>query len=57
MGREEKQAASYKLLRKEGGSRVLAVGTYLPLEWQMVKVEVVRSRQKETVTLRISKVG
>ena len=47
--------STYKKLRKEGGSRVLAVGQFLPLEWSLVRLEVVKSRVKDCVTLRIYK--
>ena len=49
----------YKKLRKEGGSRVLAVGTLVPQSWKLVRVikedELIKEG-REWVRLRIERV-
>ena len=48
--------SDYKKVRKEGNTRVLAVGKCLPPDWTIVKVEVVEHVEGEYVLLRIEKV-
>ena len=51
--------SQYKKLWRSGGSRVLAVGTLLPKDWQLVRVEKVgetASKGKEIVRLKVTKV-
>lgn len=43
------------IIRKEGGSRVIAITQYLPSDWQAVEIEPVKKDDKE-VTLKIVKV-
>ena len=43
------------MIRREGGSRVMTVTKVLPLNWQAVDVEVIKTTSK-VVTLRINKV-
>jgi len=37
-GCRRKAAGQFKLLRKCGGSRIIAIGQYLPKDWCMVKI-------------------
>jgi len=49
----------YKKLRKEGGSRVLAVGTLVPQSWKLVRVikeDELMKEDREWVRLRIERV-
>lgn len=49
----------YKI-RKEGGSRVLAVGQFLPEDWRVVRVEsdpVIRFGSREFVRLVLERVS
>ena len=49
----------YKKLRKEGGTRVLSVGTLVPKSWKLVRVikedELIKD-DREWVRLRIERV-
>lgn len=42
-------------IRKEGGSRVLAVSKYLPPEWKVVDIGVVK-KSHNCITIKIEKV-
>lgn len=60
-GREAPAAThnQYKKLRKEGGTRVLSVGTLVPKDWRLVKVSAVMGKETltgEAVYLRIERI-
>lgn len=57
MVERQKREVQYKLIRQEGGTRVLAVGKYLPPNWRMVKITVGRKIDDDTVVLKISRVA
>lgn len=39
--RQERGKSQFKIVRKEGGSRVLTVTDFIPPDWRMVLVEVI----------------
>ena len=43
------------MIRREGGSRVLAVTKVIPLNWQVVDIEIIKLT-KDLVTLKIRRV-
>lgn len=36
----KKEQGQYKIVRKQGGSRVIAIGNYIPQDWNVVKLTV-----------------
>ena len=49
----------YKKVRKEGGARVLALTSYLPPDWEIVKIAKVKNRRAiapSSITLEIERV-
>lgn len=44
------------VVRRVGGSRIIAITKLLPSHWQVVSVEVVKT-DKDYVTLKVNKVG
>ena len=49
----------YKKLRKEGGTRVLSVGTLVPKDWRLVRVikeDELLGGDKEWVRLQIERI-
>ena len=52
-------ANQYKKVRKEGGARVLALSTFIPKDWKLVKVtqaDSERNDKVESIRLLIEKV-
>lgn len=44
-------------VRKEGGSRCLALSPYIPSDWEYVSVtEIEKDTEKDSVTIKIDKV-
>jgi len=46
----------YYRLRREGGSRVVAVGRVVPEDWRLVKIKIL-ARDKNRVDLKLIKVA
>lgn len=43
-------------IRSEGHSKVMAVTKFVPLDWQSVHCEALKTRKTDTVIIRITKV-
>jgi len=56
-GKSNMRKSQFKLLRKQGGSRVLAVGTLLPLDWQMVQIVKLDCKEDGAVILKFIKIA
>jgi len=50
-----KPEAIFRLIRQEGGSRVLTVGRILPPDWQMVRLDVVKESDGNEIVIKITK--
>lgn len=52
-----KATGEFKLIRHSGGSRILALGKYIPDDWTMIQVEVQQSVEDGCVFLKLRKVA
>lgn len=47
---------NFTVIRKAGGSRIIAVSKFIPEEWQAIEIIKEESPEKDVVILRIEKV-
>ena len=47
----------YKMVRKEGGTRVISIGTLLPKNWHLVRIVREPGVGEDIIRLRIEKVA
>lgn len=48
---------NFKSIRKEGGTRVVAVGKLLPLRWKIVRLTVVDKEKDKSVTIKYERIA
>ncbi len=45
-----------KVIRKEGGSRIISITGLVPSDWEIITIDVVKTNTKDKITLEINKI-